>query len=414
MKKAIVIILLALAVIVVCVCFLLHKAQVPAKEGICKLEFKAAKNSESVPSLAHQYQLPISEKLSQLKDLPKGLSQDCKYFVAKLADRDIPVILDSPENPYHSMLYVDTNADGYFSNEKSYAARPAEERGLVYRYGPVPLEFDTAESKVKTEFYVMTRRGRYLMFYPTGYQVGEIDLGRNTYKVAVIDGNFDGRYDKLFSPPVVDFYRPGCDLFAIDRNGDNILSSEHLEVMPLGRMIRVRNAYSDIYYSIDIATGGSSLGLKKVEPEFGTLDLGGAHVQFQLWSDAARQILSGPPGKNWKLPIGRYMASPIEFRHVDTSGNRWIFRSTRETGKLKNFEIRPGQTTAFKIGPPFSTKTSVEQRDRIAFVGFDLEGQSGVLYRPGARKGRTTIPEPKFKIIDEAGKVVGSGQFEYG
>jgi len=414
MKKVILIIALVSALVMVSTCAKRQPSVEEAEEGQCTLEFTAVKSSESIPSLIRQYQFPITKKPSQLKDLPEGLSADCKYFIAKLADKDVPVILDSPENIHDSVLYVDTDGDGHLLNEKCYAAKPTEERGVAYRYGPILFEFDEAQSKVKTEFYVVTRRGRYLTFYPAGYQVGTIHLGKKSYKVAVIDGNFDGRYDKFFSPPVKDFYRPQCDLFAIDRNGDNKLSWNHLEVMPVSRMVRLgRSRYNTVYYNISITADGSSLEFKKVEPEFGTLDLGGAHVQFQLWSDAARQMLSGPHQKTWQLPAGKYIASPIEFRHVDTSGYRWIFRSS-EVGSLKDFEIKPGETTAFRIGPPFSIKTSVQQRDGSALIGFNLEGQAGELYRPGARKGRATIPAPKFKIIDEAGKVIGSGQFEYG
>ena len=132
-----------------------------------------------------------------------------------------------------------------------------------------------------------------------------------------------------------------------------------------------------------------------------------------VWSDIAHQLLSGSK-QEWQLPAGKYTALFKELNQPDSSGSRLTFRTSPETGKLKDFEIRPGETTVFRIGPPFSIKTSVEQSDGNALIAFELEGQSGVLYRPRVRKGRTTIPAPKFKIIDEAGKVVDSGQFEYG
>jgi len=312
------------------------------------------------------------------------------------------------------VLYVDTDGDGRLSNEKTYTASPTDGQNHGCRFGPIPLRFDTGDGKVQAEFYVMTRRGDYLGLYPTGYRAGKMRLGKKTYKVAVIDGNFDGQYDTIFSPPVEDFYRPGCDLFAIDRNGDGRLTWEYSEVMPLSTMVRIPDYSRDAYYNIEVATDGNCLELKKTEPQFGTLDLGGARVQCRLWSDASEQVLSGPGKEGWLLPAGRYTASPIEVTQVDASASRWIFRSSPETGKLKDFEIRPGEKTSFQLGAPFLIKTSAERRGDVVLIGFYLQGRAGELYSPGATKDRTTIPAPKFKIIDEVGKVLSSGQFEYG
>jgi hypothetical protein len=415
-RKVIFVIALAMVTITLSTC---TKRRPLAEEGKCKLEFKAVTAYERILTMATQYLVSTTEKPSELIDLPKDVSADYVYFLVKLAGRNTPAVLGSYSKLERSFLYVDTNGNGRLSDEKSYNAKitkRSEFNREEYKFGPISIKYhDADERKSETNFFATTYNGRRLVLYPTGYCVGKIRLGKNTHKVAVIDGSFDGRYDKIFSPPVEGFYRPGCDLFAIDHNPNNFLSREHLEVMPLSRMVRVGSTqYDTVYYNIGITTDGNSLELKKVEPEFGTLDLGGAHVQFQLWSDAARQMLSSRTKTNWKLPAGRYTASPIEFRHIDASGNRWIFRSSRDVGKLKDFEIKPSRMTSFQFGPPFLIKTSVEQIDRNALIGFDLEGQAGVLYRPGARKNRMTIPAPKFEIIDEAGQIVSSGQFEYG
>ncbi|MCP4610333.1 MAG: hypothetical protein GY845_16605 [Planctomycetes bacterium] len=415
MKKIILVISLALAVVLVSTC---TKREPEAEEGKSNLKFEVVKERENIFALSTQYLTSGTDKPAELKDLPKGVTADYVYFLPKLAGRNTPAVLSSYSTLKQSILYVDTNSDGHLSDEKGYGVRIVQRpefKGQEYRFGPISAECSDSGKKLETSFFAVTYHGRQLILYPEGYYAGEVRLGEKSYKVAIIDGNFDGRYGKIFSPPVESFYRPECDLFAIDRTGDNKLSWEHQEVMPLAKMVKLQNAYVDNYYSIAVAPDGSSLELKKMEPEFGTLDLGGAHVNFQLWSDAARQILNDPPNTNWQLPAGIYSTSPIELRHVDTSGNRWIFRTSRENlGKLKNFEITAGQTTMFRIGPPFSIKTSVEQRGEFALIGFSLEGQSGDCYTPGARKGRATAPEPKFEIVDEAGKILESGRFKYG
>ena len=45
-------------------------------------------------------------------------------------------------------------------------------------------------------------------------------------------------------------------------------------------------------YFILLKRNADSLELKKIEPEFGKLNLGGTYVLFQVWSDAASQTLT--------------------------------------------------------------------------------------------------------------------------
>lgn len=411
MKKAILAIALAAVVVAVSTC---TKQQPLADEGQCKLELKTAEYPESTLFLARQLLYAITEKPSELKDPPKDLSPDFKYFLAKLADKEIPVILDSCEKLQDSTFYIDTDGDGDLSDEKAYAAKSVKtgSSGGVgyYRFGPIPLELGSGGGKAKLD--VICRHSTYLEFYPAEYRVGKVRLGKNTYKVAVADGNFDGRYDKALSLPVDVFWSPGCDSFAIDFNGDGNLTYDyygHWEIMPLTSMVKIEDAY----YSIKLALDGTSLELERAEPEFGTLDLGGEEVKMNVLSDQAVQHISGSEQK-WQLVPGKYTAQFIELYKTDSSGSRWTFGCTRKRGKLEDFEIQSGRICSFKIGPPFLINTTAEQKNDTVAIGFDLEGQAGELYSPAASKANIRIPKPTFKIINEASEVVDSGLFEYG
>jgi len=229
--------------------------------------------------------------------------------------------------------------------------------------------------------------------------------------VAVVDGNFDGRYGKIFSTPIKNIWRPGCDSFAIDLNRNGRLDwalYERSELTPLSRMIKIE----DTYYSIDVATNGTALELKKVEPEFGILDLGGADVKMKLWSDAAEQNITGSE-ENRRLPAGKYRTIFIELNQKDSSGNRWTLTSSR-AGKLEDFEIRPGRKSSFKIGPLFQIKTTAQRSSNNVLIGFDLEGQAGEQYRADVGRNGIRVSPPVFKIIDESGNVVDTGRFKYG
>ena len=367
-------------------------------------------------ALTTQYIGSTTDKPPELNDLPEGLVADYVYFLAELSDMNTPIVLASYSRLERSMLYVDTNGDGHLSDEKSYPVKvkklPRRE-GSEYEYGPILMKSHGGKGGFETNFLASTYHGQNLFLQPSGYRVGKVRLDDNTYKVAFIDGNFDGRYDKIFSIPTEVTYHTGCDLFAIDLNGDRKswqLSLDQIsEIMPLSRMVKVRNTY----YAIDVAPDGTALELKKVEPELGRLDFAGTNVKLKLWSEAADQYLFSSEGC-WQIPAGSYSALFVELNEMDSEENIWTFSSRLNTGSLRNFEIRPGQTTSFKIGPPFIIKTDIKQIGNRISIGLKLEGCAGEQYRFPVTKGGRQQPAPTFKILDESGEELVSGQFKYG
>jgi hypothetical protein len=150
------------------------------------------------------------------------------------------------------------------------------------------------------------------------------------------------------------------------------------------------------------------------EPVYFAVRVGGKEVRLSLWSDAARQRLSSSGGQ-WRLPAGRYAVVSLELTETDSAGNRWTFKTSKAgTGRLGDFEIRPGESTSFRVGPPFQIKTSMERSGENALVGFYLEGQAGELYIPGGTRNGAIVSEPEFTIINGSEQVVGSGRFKYG
>jgi hypothetical protein len=285
-------------------------------------------------------------------------------------------------------------------------------RGKEYKFGPILAKSRDTEAEFETKFYAMTYNGQQLILHPSGYRVGKVRLDKNTYKVVVVDGDLDGRYDKVFLPPLGESYRPGCDIFAIDLTKDGAWQFSSFwasEVTPVAKMLKLHNTY----YGIDVAPDGTTLELKKIQPVFGTLDLGGANVKLKLWSDTVEEFLCGSDGK-WQIPAGEYSALFIELNEIDSERNAWTFRSYRDTGSLRDFKIQAGQTTALKIGPPFTIKTDVRQvADRVS-IGLRLDGRAGERYSLPVMKGGKRLPAPAFKIVNESGKELESGQFQYG
>jgi len=73
---------------------------------------------------------------------------------------------------------------------------------------------------------------------------------------------------------------------------------------------------------------------------------------------------------------------------------------------LKNNEQKPG--------PPLIVTTSMFKKGENLLIGVAIKGQANEKYIGGVKKNGQLQPAPKIKILDQAGKVICSGQFEYG
>jgi hypothetical protein len=349
----------------------------------------------------------------ELREQPADAPKEPVYFVVRVGDRDIHGVTYRSISNGQVKLYLDMDADGLFSDEREYVGTWLSIFSLTrtYRFGPVSTQPADAESKGGA-FYANCSDGRWLTFDSVFYRRGKVVLEGKTCEIALVDTDFDGKYNKYFVPPAANSRDPQCDILAIDLNGDskfNFKNPGDSEIMPLCRLIKINGQY----YSIDVAEDGGTIEFRQAKPQFGTLSINGKQAELALWSDAGHQHVSGSSGK-WLLPAGRYSVVELELTEPDSQGNRWTFHSGRAwAGQLGDFEIKPGQTISFQIGPPFQIKTFMNDAGSNALVGFDLEGQAGELYVPGAKKNNVEVPVPQFKIISVAGQTVHTGQFAF-
>jgi hypothetical protein len=403
-------------------------AQPPAEASIrCELSPYAVNPTDFTTYWARQYLSPVSPRPSEVKDTPKGLPQDSRYFVLNAAGRRIPLVMAFGQNPRSAVLYIDANGDGRLSDDKAYKCASMKAGSTSWTgFGPVTLQSGSADEKKTTvELGVVWAAENLLVAYPVNLRQGRFRLAGNDYKVAVIDGDLDGRYGRMFSVPESPVRRPECDFVMIDLNHDgkfpNWTYFQQSELMPLGKFVKL----ADSSYSVAVAADGTTLELWQAHPELGTLDLGGADIELKLWSDAGEQDLVGSE-KQWRLPAGTYWAVAARLNQADSAGGKWVFSNYRQTGTLQNFQVRAKETTILKLGPPFRIKINAERNeDRTVSIGLLLEGQAGELYSLAvmrtAKSGTaakppaaTRVAEPKFEIVSDAGKVLAAGQFEYG
>jgi len=353
-----------------------------------------------------------------LKDVPADAPPNPRYFTLEIDDRKVHgIAYISTDRSRRAKLRLDTDGDGLLSDEKEYIGKWLSIFRIqrVYEFGPVTIKH-TGDGSKTSWFYISCTDGKWVSLYQTRYCEGRVELDGRTYRIALVDCNYNGKYNDAFVPPAKSSREPECDTFAIDLDGNSKFYSDKpgvSELMPLCRLVKI----NERYYSLDVAEDGQRIELRRAKPAFGTLDLGDENVALRLWSDAGHQHLASSNGK-WRLPAGKYSAVELKLTKTDSTGNQWLFDTEKAgggagAGELGAFEIRPGETTSFEIGPPFKAKTSMKKHGTDALVRYYLEGRSGELYVPGVKKNEKEVPKPQFKIIAAGGLTVHSGQFEF-
>ena len=352
------------------------------------------------------------------QSLPKGLSANAYSFMLYTGGWQTWAVLDMASPP---KLYVDTAGTGNLSAaEPLPGSGPPEEPG----FGPVAVPAAGPDGDMTTVRVRLRARdgGRLLGASVAGYMAGTVNLGGQTCRAALVDHGLTGRYDA-----VADVSNPGrseyaATALAIDLDGDGRFDDSlgSSECMPLLPGLRAKEAY----YSVKVKPDGSSIRLEKIEPKFGTLDIGCPNAAVILLSDLGVLRLSGTEGK-WQAPACRYRAVDIQVTRTDAAGAAWKLGDTGALGSLGRFEVRAGETLALKAGPPLEGKVEVKvvrygddvdgpEAHKSALIGFVLVGRAGEQYAPGILKGNSRLPPPKLRILDEAGKVLTAAQFEYG
>ena len=378
------------------------------------LKLTPIRGNASLTLLGPQRRGTTATRPPQIKSIPADVPPEPVYFTVRVGDKDLTgITYRSVRRPMPVKLFLDTDSDGVFSDETQYVGTWQRIFKLTrtYYFGSVTTGPGIPGVKAGA-FNAQCSDGKWLMCYPAFCREGTVSLEGRTCKLALVDADFDGRYDGAFVPPARGRREPGCDILALDLDGDGKFrfhDDGSSEIVPLSRLVKV----GACHYDMEVARDGSVVTFRRATPEYGTLDLGGADVKMTLWSDVAHQFLRGSRG-TWRLPAGRYATLALELNE-ENSGALWTFEMGKAgAGSLGDFEIRPGESTDVKIGPPFQVRASLRRYSQNVSITFDLEGQAGERYRSLVKKNGAEAPEPSFKIVDRSGRVAHSGRFEYG
>jgi hypothetical protein len=393
------------ALLAVVAAVLVAGAALPVRaQGTFALKYQDAAESDSLV-WSHTYGGGSAAPPEGLKAPPRGLSGSVMYFSMPLGGRNVLVVVDKTSPP---RLFVDAAGTGDLSGAKPLVSTS---KGSEPVFGPVlvaPAGKD--DPSVRARFVYDNENG--LAVIPAGYMTGEVKLDGQSYRVAVVDNYATGRYDNVLRVTDEKALWHWETLLAIDLNHDGEFqrARDAGETLLLLAGLHVKEAY----YTVKVATDGSSITLAKVEPQFGMLDAGCPDLNLMLLGDCGFHDLTGSGGK-WRLPVGGYRSIRCSLTRTDAAGVKWTLDGRSGDGKLGKFEIRPGETLAAQGGPPMVVNVKAEPpRDGVVRLEFVLLSRDGDAYSPGALKDDRRVPPPKFKILDGAGKALAQGNFEYG
>ncbi len=133
------------------------------------------------------------------------------------------------------------------------------------------------------------------------------------------------------------------------------------------------------------------------------------------------QKVAIPPLREVPMPAGTLETKGIKLhaKGRDTKKRPAIWRldGTAPYGDLKEIEVTADGVKTIEAGGPLTvvTPTGVSTKGgRQLILGLQFIGKAKEHYRTVVYMGRRRAPAPKVAIVDESGKVLDSGNFEYG
>jgi hypothetical protein len=262
----------------------------------------------------------------------------------------------------------------------------------------------------------------------------------------VTDYNSNGRFDDLSGPDANVQYgdgsvylRPGDMIFV--NPGPQEAYAYDPTMSDSQHFVAKTIALGGRFYDLRITPAGDTLTVEPSTLEVGHVSNPQRGYRGMVYGDlGVLKITADAEGRaalpvgSWKLlsytidrtgdaqPEGQTGAAPSLLQTLanavlssaQPTRPRTTMVSARMVGDQAAFEVRSGETTQLRFGPPYTPKVTASylRGDRLS-LGLSLVGVGGEacsnLVVNGARP-----PKPAFTITDPEGKVVVSGNFEYG
>ncbi len=409
-----------------------------------KLQYKVVDLRQEGLVTSEQWLYPRARSGEKLSAEPKYQSRMPLYFVLKLGndeDNAYTMVLDESEatGGGYDVLYVDRNNNGDLSDDPKITGRIESngEYATTWDFGAAEVMVKygdrTAPYCVAVECYAYKAAGPpmdesslpsvELHVRTNGYYTGFVSLGGSNRRIAVVDFNSNGLFNDYFKVPSLwtsgDRLLANGDQILIDTDGDGRLEGRYpgeKELYPYARYVQVDGRW----YSLDIAAHGAKVEVETAQPRLGTIEISARKGSYSVQLAPAGGVLKlVPTDQTIQVPADTYRLFRYTAEAKNSSGN-WCY-DARAAKSEKKFEVVENAILPLRLGPPLFVNVSYRTQDAQAdqpkagdTIVLRLNVTGGRGERCSIEKNGERPPPPTFKVVNETGKTVLSGDFEYG
>jgi hypothetical protein len=354
--------------------------------------------SDPLFAAARRALVPQRRPPASLKS-PVPVPSGMRCCVAQLGGQQLLALIDRAVPP---RVAVDTDLDGNLLRERLQLAKPIKDRDAVgglprLSYGPIRCSLAAGAIEIVIE---RDAQGRFWVL-PGAYREGSIGLAGRDYRVALVDCDYDGRYDRAICTDDRPLGGWLTDWMAIDRNRDgrfDVAYSGRWEIQPLTPVWAV----GESLFRAKVEPDGSVVRLEPAGLGMGLLDVGTPDSELLVVGLSGVMRLTGGEGK-WWLPEGPYSCWSVRLRYTEAATKRtWTLADAGNPRDLRGFEIEKDQTLSRPIGGPLKVTrpawggASVEQ-DRVTPESSVVD-QAGIAYRVIERDGQRVGQPPGMAL----------------
>ena len=384
--------------------------------------------------------------------------------VAHLAAKPYAFVLDKKEESSAGFdrLYFDLNGNGDLTDEKPIDAfepppkKPAEKKDDAKKSPPPPrvvsewsyfprvdILLDVDGKKLDYSFFFSVYRQEqktysYVMasLSAAAYRRGELTLDGKQRSLALVDNNSNGRFDDVMTVPK---FPPGARGRFNPSYGDVLWigAAQSADAgkpasgppQQISQFLAKLMVLDGKYYQAKVSPVGDEIVWTPSDVAEGKVESPHESCTVALVNDEASITLNLEKSKPAAVPAGQWRILSYVITDKD-----WVkpedksakadkpkpprqsspsFLMASGTYEMAPVEVRSGETTMLKFGPPYKLVVQVfHQPGQESFSMNAVGSQGGAV--TAIMLGGQRPPKPEITITDNKGEVVARGNFEYG
>jgi len=377
-----------------------------------------------------------------------GRSVAAPLLLRRLGTTSVPEDPGAPPVAEYNRLYFDANHNGDLTDDpviEARAARHIRSNYAMATFPPVSVALELEGKRVDYLFMLgVTVRSTPNFAYANGtiraagWREGEITLDGQKWRVVVVDGNSNGRFDDPARMLTLNratgsyTYPQFADwVYLVDPETKDGYGSQYDPTTnpfqhPVGKWIQTAGGV----YDLTVSPGGDTLTLEPSAAPVGRVTNPNTGYRALVFGEQGVMKIASDASGEAPLPAGAWRlygytidktkpvepAKPEEGEEKTTPEQPKYTRvSGRVQGECEPIAVAEGKSVALPFGPPYEPEVSASPgraKGQIS-LGLVLFGAGGDRCSGMAVEGRVP-PKPTFIISTEDGTEVDSGSFDYG